>query len=99
MNTANKLTLLRVALIPVFLAVLYIGFPGANYVAMAIFIAAGCTDFIDGYIARSRDMVKALEAVGGNIKYTEYPEEGHLIGDRVYNEPELFPWLFSQIKN
>ena len=57
MNTANKLTLLRVALIPFFLAVLYIGFPGANFVAMAIFTVAGCTDFIDGYIARSRDMV------------------------------------------
>ena len=57
MNTANKLTLLRVALIPVFLVVLYWGFPGCNYVAMAIFIVASLTDFVDGYIARSRGQV------------------------------------------
>ena len=47
----------RVILIPVFLAVLYIGFPGSNYVAMAIFIIAGITDIADGYIARRRGQV------------------------------------------
>ena len=57
MNLANKLTLLRVALIPVFLAVLYIGFPYSNYVAILIFILAAITDFADGYIARSRGQV------------------------------------------
>ena len=57
MNTANKLTMVRIILIPIFLAVLYIGFSGSNYVAMAIFIVAGLTDFADGYIARSRNQV------------------------------------------
>ena len=57
MNVANRLTMVRIALIPVFMAVLYIGFPGSNYVAMAIFIAAGLTDIADGYIARSRGIV------------------------------------------
>ena len=57
MNTANKLTMLRVALIPVFLTVLYIGFPYSNYVAIFIFVIAGVTDIADGYIARSRDQV------------------------------------------
>ena len=57
MNTANKLTMVRIVLIPVFLAVLYIGFPGSNYAAMAVFIAAGLTDIADGYIARSRGQV------------------------------------------
>lgn len=52
MNTANKLTLLRVLLIPVFLGVLYLNIPYANYVALGIFIAASVTDFVDGYIAR-----------------------------------------------
>jgi predicted peptidase len=50
-------------------------------------------------VERTRDMVEALEAIGGNIKYTEYPEEGHLIGEKVYSEPALFPWLFAQTKN
>ena len=57
MNTANKLTMVRVALIPVFLAVLYIGFPGSNITAMALFIIAGLTDIADGHIARSRGQV------------------------------------------
>ena len=52
MNTANKLTLLRVFLIPVFLVVAYWGFPGSRYVALAIYIVACLTDLLDGYIAR-----------------------------------------------
>jgi len=57
MNTANKLTMVRIVMIPVFLAVLYIGFPGSNYAAMAIFVLAGLTDIADGYVARSRGQV------------------------------------------
>ncbi len=57
MNTANKLTLLRIVLIPVFLIVLYWGFPFCNWVALAIFIIASLTDFADGYIARHYDQV------------------------------------------
>ena len=57
MNTANKLTMIRVAMIPVFLVVLYIGFAGSNYAAMAVFILAGLTDIADGYIARTRSQV------------------------------------------
>ncbi len=52
MNTANKLTMLRVILIPVFLLSLYLWYPGSNYLALGIFILASITDFIDGYIAR-----------------------------------------------
>ena len=44
MNTANKLTLLRVFLIPVFLVVAYWGFPGSRYVALAIYIVACLTE-------------------------------------------------------
>ncbi|MCF2661424.1 CDP-diacylglycerol--glycerol-3-phosphate 3-phosphatidyltransferase [Pseudoflavonifractor phocaeensis] len=52
MNTANKLTMLRVLMIPAFLLVLYLGVPGANYWALAIFVVASLTDTLDGYIAR-----------------------------------------------
>ena len=51
-NTANKLTLLRVVMIPLFLLVLYLDVPGANYWALAIFVIASLTDTLDGYIAR-----------------------------------------------
>ena len=47
----------RIALIPAFLAVLYIGFPGSRITAMVLFIIAGVTDLIDGHIARSRNQV------------------------------------------
>ena len=57
MNTANKLTMIRLALIPIFLVVLYSGFSGSNYTAMAVFAVAGLTDVADGYIARSRGQV------------------------------------------
>jgi CDP-diacylglycerol--glycerol-3-phosphate 3-phosphatidyltransferase len=49
--------MLRVILIPVFLGVLYMGFPGSNYAALAIFALAGATDFADGYIARRSGQV------------------------------------------
>lgn len=57
MNLPNKLTVLRVLLIPVFMVVLYWGFPGANYAALAIFILASLTDLLDGHIARSRNLI------------------------------------------
>lgn len=57
MNLPNKLTLLRIILIPVFMVVLYLGFPGASWVALAIFIIASLTDLLDGKIARARNLV------------------------------------------
>ena len=58
MNTANKLTMARVVMIPIFLAVLYLVIPPYhNYIALAIFVLASVTDFIDGYVARHYDQV------------------------------------------
>ncbi len=57
MTTANKLTMLRVAMIPVLLIVLYSGFDFSGFVALAVFAAACITDFIDGYIARHYNQI------------------------------------------
>ena len=57
MTTANKLTILRVLMIPAFLAVLYWGFPGSRYVALAIYVVACLTDLLDGYIARHYNQI------------------------------------------
>ena len=57
MNTANKLTILRVVMIPAFLLVLYLDVPNANYWALAIFAAASVTDTLDGYIARHYNQI------------------------------------------
>ena len=71
MNTANKLTLLRVVMIPAFLLVLYLDVPGASYWALAIFVAASLTDTLDGYIARHYNQVtdfgKFMEPPGGQV--------------------------------
>lgn len=60
MTTATKLTLLRIILIPVFLLVLYLGFPGSNWVALAVFILASVTDTLDGYVARKYNQVSNM---------------------------------------
>ena len=57
MNTANKITLFRVLLIPVFLIVLYLDFSGRYLVALGLFIIASFSDFLDGYIARHHNQV------------------------------------------
>ena len=51
MNTANKLTLCRVVMIPIFIVLLYLEFAGHLWVALAVFILASITDFVDGYVA------------------------------------------------
>ncbi|MBE5781153.1 MAG: CDP-diacylglycerol--glycerol-3-phosphate 3-phosphatidyltransferase [Clostridiales bacterium] len=57
MNLPNKLTMLRIILVPVFIAIAFIGFPGWNYAAAVVFLIASITDSLDGNIARKRNIV------------------------------------------
>lgn len=43
----------------------------------------------------TRRMIQAIQAAGGNPRYTEYPDAGHNSWDPAMREPELLPWLFS----
>jgi CDP-diacylglycerol--glycerol-3-phosphate 3-phosphatidyltransferase len=54
MNIPNTLTLLRVALIPVFIAFLM---TGHYYISAAVFIVASLTDALDGHIARKKNLI------------------------------------------
>lgn len=54
MNLPNKLTMLRIILIPVFIIVLM---TGHYYISAIIFILASSTDALDGYIARKYNLV------------------------------------------
>lgn len=47
-------------------------------------------------VEKSRRMVKALEAAGGNIKYTEYEGVDHNCWDRTYGDADVINWLFEQ---
>lgn len=57
MNLANKLTILRVLLVPVFMIILLIDFPNNDYIALTVFVIAALTDMLDGHIARSRNQI------------------------------------------
>lgn len=57
MNLPNKLTLLRVFLIPFFLLFIYLEIPFQYLIALLIFTAASITDALDGKIARARNLV------------------------------------------
>ncbi len=57
-NLPNRLTLLRIALVPVFIVFASVhGIPFGYLLAAAVFTLASVTDYLDGQIARKRDMV------------------------------------------
>ena len=57
MNTANKLTILRVILVPVFLAFMLIDGFAWQMAALVTFIIASLTDMLDGQIARKCNQI------------------------------------------
>ena len=57
MNLANKITMVRIFMIPLFMVAYLIDFPYHNLVACAIFALAAFTDGVDGYVARNYKMV------------------------------------------
>ena len=57
MNLPNRLTLARIAAVPVFLILLLWQFPFHYFAALIIFVAASLTDLFDGRIARSRGLI------------------------------------------
>jgi CDP-diacylglycerol--glycerol-3-phosphate 3-phosphatidyltransferase len=59
MNLPNKLTILRVLMIPFFVFFILTDYVGvySKWIALAIFVVASLTDLLDGYIARKNDIV------------------------------------------
>ncbi len=59
MNLPNKLTVLRVILIPFFIMFMLTDLAGdaSKYIALALFCVASLTDFFDGYLARKHNLV------------------------------------------
>jgi CDP-diacylglycerol---glycerol-3-phosphate 3-phosphatidyltransferase len=70
LNVANLLTATRIVLVPVF-AVLLVGSgmerPGWQVAACTAFFVASVTDFVDGYLARTRNLVTAFGKVADPI--------------------------------
>ncbi|NLM06208.1 MAG: CDP-diacylglycerol--glycerol-3-phosphate 3-phosphatidyltransferase [Tissierellia bacterium] len=57
MNLANKLTVFRVFLVPIFIIAFYSNFQNTNILAAIIFLIASLTDTLDGYIARKYNLI------------------------------------------
>lgn len=57
MNLPNKLTLSRFGLTVAFLVVMFSKMPFQETIALALFVAAGISDFLDGQIARRRNLI------------------------------------------
>ena len=60
MTTASKITLVRVAFIPVYMVLMYLSGGEPNvwmWAGLAVFIIASLTDYVDGYIARKYGQV------------------------------------------
>ena len=48
-------------------------------------------------LQRSQEMVDALEEAGGNVRFTVYPEAGHVgAWENAYGDPDLWEWLAKQ---
>lgn len=60
MNIPNKITFLRILLIPIFIVLLYIKVEYIEYIAAFVFILLALTDALDGYIARKRKEITRL---------------------------------------
>ena len=60
MNLPNKLSLLRICLVPLFVAAYFLPYSWGAYVAVGLFILAAFTDFLDGHIARKYNLVTDL---------------------------------------
>lgn len=60
LNLPNTITLIRIVMIPFFMLFLLLPMPGGNFLAFLFFVVAAATDGLDGYFARSRNLVTTL---------------------------------------
>ena len=57
MNIANKITMLRITMIPLFMGLMLINFPFHTELALVVFLLASLTDHIDGRLARKYNLI------------------------------------------
>jgi len=90
MNLANKITMLRILLVPVFIVFLKLNFPYKNFIVTAIFVLISLTDALDGYIARKRKQVtdfgKVMDPIADKLL---------IAGALIYlvSQARIVPWM------
>jgi CDP-diacylglycerol--glycerol-3-phosphate 3-phosphatidyltransferase len=93
-NVANVLTVIRILLVPVFVAFLVTGGTGWRLAALAVFVVASLTDLLDGQLARSRGLVTDFGKIADPIA------DKALIGAALITLSvlgELWPWVTAAI--
>ena len=70
-NIPNALTVARIFAVPLLIAVFYLPAPAAHWAAMAVFVVASVTDWVDGYLARrwkqQSDFGKVLDPIADKL--------------------------------
>ncbi len=101
MNLPNKISLTRIALIPVFVALFFLDgvLPFAYGFAAILFALAACTDFIDGYIARKYKLVTNLGKFLDPIADKVLVSTAMLLiltmqGSLFFKFPDAIKWLY-----
>ncbi len=106
MNLPNKITLTRIFLIPVFVLFYYLNVVPFNYIISAfIFTVASFTDFLDGAIARKRNLVtsfgKFLDPIADKVLVSTAliillapPVSASPFALEVFNLPNFLPAIF-----
>ena len=86
LNVANVLTVLRLILVPVFVAVYWSDTPVRSALAWFVFALAAATDKADGYLARSRGLItdfgKMADSLADKAARSTYrmSKQGHCVG-------------------
>jgi len=93
MNLPNKLTVLRIIMIPIFAALFYITAIPYNYLISAIvFALAACTDFLDGHIARKYNLVTDLGKFLDPIADKVLVSTALIVMLLPYGAEKILPW-------
>ena len=66
-----------------------------RYVGMPVWAFHGGEDRLVP-ASRSREIIEAIRAAGGEPKYTEYPAVGHDSWTQTYADDVFYNWLFAQ---
>ncbi len=88
MNTPNKLTVLRMIMVPFFLVAMTVHFSHNYLVALIIFAAASITDYFDGMLARKHNLItnfgKFLDPLADKMLTTSALLGFITLGDRIH---------------
>lgn len=92
-NIPNILTMIRLALVPVFIVLLLLGYTWSQWLALIVFVIAAITDHYDGQIARARNLITDFGKIWDPIADKALTLGAFVVLSIV----GLLPWWFTVI--